>query len=322
MALGSNGLPIMPTDMEVERMIRDITNTPEDSETAKRDSPETFIAHMEQKLGRLRSALIILVKPNMAFSGYPFYRVRTATELIRTDLQQEFSYPPSRAQQPYDRCSLPGWPAFYCAGDMATAVRETIFNTKVAFSPKMVHAYISEWTVRAGETLRVTPFTYLPIEQGSALHGLDAFLLERIAEQMRQSEYPEDQIHGCMRGLRFFMDAFGKDTMKSVSSYIAYNQLHAPTRNRPDALLYPSIATKMRKACYAFHPNSVAKLKLVRVHRLILDNMDPYSKKFTFKFMEAVENNDGVLISRVLDYDESYELGKRFEAAFVEQQES
>lgn len=319
MALGSNGLPIMPTDIEVERMIRDFTNNPEESEAAKRDSPEAFIARMEQRLGRLRSTLVILVKPYMAFSGHTFYRVRTTTEPIRTDLHQEFSYPPNRAQQPYDRCSLPGWPAFYCAGDMATAVRETVFNTKVAYSPKMIHAYLSEWTVRAKETLRITPFTYLPLEQGSALHGLDGFLLERIAEQMRLSEYPEDQIQGCMRGLRFFMDAFVKDTLKSVSSYIAYNQLHANAENRPDALLYPSIATKMRKTCYAFHPNSVAKLKLARVYHIILDNMDPHSKKFTFQFWEAIENHDGVLIGRKLNYDESHELGKRFEAAFQEQ---
>jgi len=296
--------PELPSTEEVKQAIESFLKNEDWSRHTDVEGADEFLERMRTRLGVLARSFVLLIRPNIPPTGQRFYRLRLSKTPLNEGLLSEYGPPPiDRAG--FDRCSIIGHPVMYCSANRATTFQETLFvATETA---PLQYGYLSEWKVREGCKVHMTPFVFSELPETSELHPMVAFARAAVRKQLA-TQYSPGQINGVLETMEYLSQLFLNDTAKSISSFIAHSHLYANNPARPDIFLYPSIQANRLRANFAIQPNSLHKMELVKVYVCEISDFEPIEKHFNITWTIAKENHDGVLDRRLINLEDDATL--------------
>jgi len=288
--------PNLPTLQEVRQTIEACLIDDSWSDCRQAESAEMFLERMRAKLGILAHAFVLLIRPDIPSTGQRFYRLRLSNEPLNEGLLSEYG-PPPVDRTGFDRCNISKHPVMYCSANPGTTFRETLFIGREHVPHQF--GYLSEWQVREGCTIGITPFVFSELSESSELHELVSFArgatLKRLLEH-----YPDEVAHGALKTMDYLSKLFLNDGTRSISSFIAHSHLYANHPSRPDMFMYPSVQANQLKANFAVHPNSLHKLEMTRVLVCEIRDYEPSKEEFNITWTTERHNHDGVLDRRLI----------------------
>ncbi len=284
-------IPPLPSLSDVKKAIDTHLASMDWSRHREAVTPEDFLKQVNTSLGILQKTFILLVKPNMPASSQRFYRLRIAEQPLNDGLISEFG-PPPPAIAGFDRCSIKHHPVMYCSANPATTFQETLQSRQE--SKSVLYGYLSEWKIREGALVNITPFMFNELPEESDLKVLVRNATDGLVNLLSR-HYDEDQIAGVIETMKYLCTMFTYDNTRSISSYIAHTHLYANAAARPDMLLYPSIRAGLRRGNFAIHPNSIFKLEMTKVFCIEIRNFKSLEKEFELAWFRERHNHGGVL---------------------------
>lgn len=253
-------VPPLPTLTEVKSAIDKFVATEDWGRHRALGTPQEFLTHVGSALGVLQRSFVLLVRPDVPDTSQRYYRLRIVEQPLNDGLISEYG-PPPPAFAGYDRCSIAHHPVMYCSANPATTFHETLCSRKE--SKPVLYGYLSEWKVREGATVNITPFMFNELPENSDLRPLVKNVSKGLTDLLSE-HYEQDQISGVVETMKYLSNMFIADNTRSISSFIAHSHLYANAPARPDMLLYPSIQIGLRRANFAIHPNSLFKLEMTK----------------------------------------------------------
>ena len=264
--------------------------------------PKQFIKKVQRIFFEHLPVFPHIIQPNSTVPDLLFYRVRTPTKNFNEQLIGDYSFPPNHVARSYQRCNIPHHPVFYCSNDPRTAISETVYSRSVWNNT--TPCYLSEWRVRANATAHITPFVFGNVDAGNPFYEFSEQNLTKLRELV--VNHPEEKIDGFVEVMRFLSKLFVFDNTYSISAFIAHSHLYAQHNLRTDIFLYPSVKNQLQGVNLAIHPNCVQhKMELSKVYKLYVVKVNRENGTFTGRFVSTGINDNGVILWRPFDKDDS-----------------
>lgn len=228
-------------------------------------------------------------------------------------LISEYSYPPVEYVKSIQRANLPNHPVFYCTNSPGTAIIETIKTGKgVDFENDVF--FLSEWRIDSKKELKVTPFFFESIEQGSVFN----LWQEENKRQLEKllTKYSKETRDSFFEVLTYLSNLFVFENTYPVTSHIAHQHIYSNDKFNSDIFVYPSFQAKRKTVNYAIHPNVVIEsMKLESVYDLKINSLDLEKEIISYSLRRVGENLNGKIIWKKLNANDS-KLVKKLHSVF------
>ncbi len=231
----------------------------------KEDTPISFsnkiIDILTQEFGFYLSPLI-KIKSN-SFKP-PLYRVRRYED-FNSSIFSEYSYKPAGIVNDIGRCNFPKTTVFYSSNNPKVSILETIKDRKETEGLY----FLSRWEfVDTMQDIFVQSLLYSnKIQNEYYKKQHDDFFNELMVS--KDDELNTEEKKAINMYQEFINTIFIEDKYYAISASIAYSNLFAPHKYRPDIIIYPSVQSELRGLNFCLHPNFVnANLKISRIYLL------------------------------------------------------
>jgi hypothetical protein len=281
-----------PSLLDVQKGIEMIKNESWD----KYDSRSDLNQHLEKVKEKISKhlyniPLLRYIIPEEANHKLNLFRVRPLDEFKNLNLSCEYSYPPIKCCTKIERINFPGHPVFYASAHPIIALTEVI---KDNLKENACREYcISRWEIRYYKGLKVTP--YLFAESDNTYNDFAKNILEKIPEIYK--DRTKDQSEAVKALLKFYCEKFLEEEDYSISSYLGHNHLYAPSNDRTDIMMYPSVQLKRLRyeaLNYAIHPNVVdERIYITRTYIIKVNITNLEKKEFLLTVSKYAEVIDG-----------------------------
>lgn len=263
--------------------------------------PKRFLRSISKLVAEHLGYLPHVVQPDTELPEWLFYRTRIASRHFNEQLIGDYSFPPSHVIRSYQRCNIPHYPVFYCSDSPGTSMFEAASLMKErATNPP---CYLSEWKLRDGVKVNVTPFLFGNVNRDSPFWSFSEDNVKRIRGILRGRS--EEEIDGFVEVMKYLSALFAYDNTYSITAYIAHTYLYAPHSLRTDILMYPSIQTKLRSVNFAVHPNCVQhSMELVRVYKYFVRGTNEHDQMTNVALTHTGTNVGGIIRWRPFDKDD------------------
>jgi hypothetical protein len=253
--------------------------------------------------------------PHVLFSDAPYpmtiYRARIIAKDSTEDIAdpRTFSYPPTDKCTTYQRASVPGFPVFYGAMDVKTAIEELRTNSSEPIK-KGDQFYLSEWKINKDVLCTFNCLTF------SNLIG-EQYLISDLTERVNMAldfilanttaEFNEAQIFLYNQISQLFLTG-----SYLQSGPIAYNILYGNTATKEkgaDGLLYPSCSNAFNSINCALSPDFVEQhMQMEVVRKMSFEQFEEQSAHSLGYYFGVIEDKRIIWKTYVTEFMGKYDM--------------